>query len=228
MKDNINNLLDPNISPEEEDKILEQFLAKKLDNDLKVRWQEMLREEHDIATHEPEPQKKSKSSTYIKMFLAAAACITLIVTLQVLYNAPVAPNTLAQNYLEEQEILHPGVSKGTITEDKTRVTAIQEFNAKKYVTAATYFQKLESPNEEDLYYHGLSLLLSKDYRGAIAQFNNSIKTNPKYEQEIRWYQSLAYVLSKKTKKAKQQLQQIKPTDWNYKKAQELLKEMNEE
>ncbi len=227
MKDKLKKLLDPDISKKEEDQIFEEVLKKKLDEDLKMKWQGMLNSDHGIVRNETSTKKKVSSSNYIKIFLAAAACISLLIALQVFYTAPSDPYTMAQQYLNKQEILHPGASKGIVDEDENRTLAIQAFNNKDYEQSTKYYQNLEAANEEDMYYHGLALLLNNRYSEAIRKFEeNGIKSD-RFKQEIHWYRSLAYLLNKQNEKAETLLKQIGSNEWNYQQAQQLLKQLDE-
>ncbi|TSE10229.1 tetratricopeptide repeat protein [Aquimarina algiphila] len=228
MKDKLNKLLDPDISREEEDQIFEDILKQKNDNDLRVKWKKILANDYDIQRSKNGKRKTTSSSKYIKIFLAAAACISLIVTLQLLSTPSIDSNAMAQQYLDKQEILHPGASKGSIEEDQNRILAIQAFNSKKYQQSVKHFQNLRIANEEDQYYYGLALLLNQQYTEAIQKFEENNLNNNRFKQELNWYQSLAYILNKQNEKAKIQLKKIRNTDWKYKDAQQFLKKLNEE
>lgn len=220
MKNRLQKLLDPDLSKQEEDKILEELIKTQHDNELKTRWEKKLSEEYGIDRDTIQLKKnKSSASKYIRLFIAAAACIALIVTVQLL-NTDTA-NDLAQQYVTQQEILHPGASKGVINEDQNRTLAIQEFNNKNYRQSILYFESLHEVNEEDRYYHGLALLLSDQYRESIQKFE-AISDRKQFRQEINWYQSLAYILNKQENKAQKLLQQIGTNDWNHKKAKKIL------
>ncbi|WP_299212314.1 hypothetical protein [uncultured Aquimarina sp.] len=227
MKNKLNRLLDPDISKKEQDGIFEEILKKKLDEDLKAKWQIKLLQEYGITRNKTNDKKKFFSSKYFKILLATAACISLIIVTQLFNTAASDPQTLAQQYLYEQEILHPGVSKGFSDENQTRTLAILTFNNKNYLQSIQYFQNLETQTEEDIYYHGLALLLNNQYAEAIMKFKTMNTNSNRYRQELNWYQAIAYLLDGQHNNAKIQLKQIGNTDWNYKNAQQLLKELNE-
>ncbi|WP_299438507.1 hypothetical protein [uncultured Aquimarina sp.] len=227
MKDKLNKFLDPDISKEEQDEIFGEILKKKLDEDLKAKWQIKLLQEYGITRNKTNDKKKFSSSKYLKIFLAAAACISLIIVTQLFNTASSDPQTMAQQYLYEHEILHPGASKGFSDENQTRTLAILTFNNKNYLQSVRYFQNLETHTEEDVYYHGLALLLNNQYPEAIDKFKAVSINTDRYQQELNWYQSIAYLLDGQSNNAKIQLKQISNTDWNYKNAQRLLKELNE-
>ncbi len=220
MKEKINKLLDPNISKKEEHEIFEEILKRKHDDDLKQKWQETLSTEYGIHKNSNTTNRK-RSSKYIKIFLAAAACIAVILTLQRSNAGSNSSSELAQRYLNDQEILHPGASKGLAEENLNRTLAIQAFNSQKYQKSIEYFESLVETSEEDKYYNALAFLLNKEYQEAIQKFEETNKDS--FRQEVNWYQSLAYLLNNQEENAAELLQQINKTDWNYAKSQKLLK-----
>ncbi len=225
MKDKLNKLLDPSISKKEEDLIFEEIMKKKHDQDLKTKWREILSTKYGINKESIILKKKNSTSKIIKIFLATAACISLIVAFQFFYNTPPTPYTIAQHYINNQEILHPGASKGITEENQNRILAIHAFNNKNYRQSIKYFQNLNEANDEDVYYYGLALLLNNQYPEAIQKFESNNNDN-RFREEINWYQSLAYILDKQNAKAKIVLEQINKTDWNYTQAQELLQKLD--
>lgn len=225
MKKYINKLLDPNISKKEEDQIFEELLKKKYDNELRTKWQEKLTKDHGISREHSSLHRKTSSGKYLKLILAAAASIALIVTLQLFNVTSNNVSELAQQYLDDQEILHPGASKGTAEESNDRTLAIQAFNQKEYNRSILLFSTLSKASDEDRYYLGLSYLLNKQYKEAIQEFETTkIKSN-RFSQEINWYLSLTYLLNQQNNKAKKVLKSIKTNDWKYTKAVELLKKL---
>ncbi|GAA4278633.1 tetratricopeptide repeat protein [Aquimarina mytili] len=228
MKNKLKRLLDPNISKEEEDQIFEEVLKRKHDEDLRTKWQKMLSNDYGITRNSINLKRKKDTSKYIKVVLAAAACIALIVTLQLFTSVESDPYVIAQQYLNDQEILHPGASKGITDENHNRILAIQAFNTKQYSLSIKYFQSIKAETKEDKYYHGLAFLLNDQYIEAIQLFEMINSNKGPFRQEINWYQSLAYVLNKENTKAGILLKRIKNSDWNHIKAQELLKNINKE
>ncbi len=225
MRDKLNKLLDPNISKKEEDQILEDVIKMKHDEALKTKWRGVLSNKYDITRNENNSNKTIKFSNTLKIILATAACISILLTIQ-FFGASSNPSDLAQQYLNEQEILHPGASKGFEKRDENRTLAIQAFNNGDYDKSSKYFQSIETINDEDLYYEGLAFLLNSKYTQAIQKLE-TIESNERFKQELNWYLSLAYILDKQNEKAEKQLKQISSTDWNYLHAQELLKTLNE-
>ncbi|MEW7292141.1 tetratricopeptide repeat protein [Aquimarina sp. 2304DJ70-9] len=227
MKDKLKRLLDPNISKEEEDQIFEEVLKRKHDEDLRTKWQEMLYNDHGITRSSANLKNKKQTSKYIKIFLAAAACIALIVTVQLFNTTETDPYMLAQQYLDDQEVLHPGASKGLADEDENRILAIQAFNTKEYSQSIRYFQNIKIPTKEDKYYYGLALLLNNNYTEAVQLFEMINDNDGQFRQEINWYQSLAYLLNKQNIKGEALLKQINNSDWNHQQAQDLIEMINE-
>ncbi len=222
MKEKLNRLSDPNISKQEEDQILEEVLKKQFDGELKTKWKEKLENEFGIKRS----TNGFKNKKYLKIFIAAAASIALFITLQLFNTTSSDPYVLAQQLLNEQEIIHPGATKGISDENQNRILAIHMFNSKDYIKSTIYFNNLTNPTEEDSYYHGLALLLSNQYTKAILKFEENRTTGDKYLQELTWYQAIAYLLNKQPGKSNTLLRQITNTEWNYKKAQQLLKKIN--
>ncbi|MBW1299061.1 hypothetical protein [Aquimarina litoralis] len=228
MENKLNKFLDPNTPKKELDVVFGEILKKKLDEDLRAQWAVKLSQEYGITRSKTNGKGKFFSSGYLKIFLAAAACISIIISLQLLDKTNTDSQILAQQYLSQQEILHPGTSKGASDENQTRILAILTFNNKDYAQSIQYFQNMKTQKEEDTYYHGLALLLDKKYIEAIEKFRMVRAISDRYGQELNWYQSIAYILDEQNDNALTQLKRINSTDWNYKNAQQLLKELNEE
>ncbi len=225
MSNRLIKLTDPKISKEEEDRILTEVITAKMNQDLRRKWEHMLEEEYKVTREGRSKVRRLFSSRNTKLLLAIAACIALVIAIPFMNISTTTSQELAQQYLAEQEVLHPGISKGTAAEDEMRVRAIQSFNNQAYGQAAQQFGQLEASNEEDHYYHGLALLLSNRYPEAIEQFEQSEAMNDRFLQELHWYQALAYLLDGNDQQAAEVLTHIQSGDWNYEKAQSLLEKI---
>lgn len=222
----LNKLRDSSTSKKEWDSIFEGLLKEKNDEDLKYRWSTLLDFHHDIQRNKEEKETGIFHFQNLKILLVAA-CISLLIAIPFFSNSAEDPQTMALQYLNDQEILHPGISKGTATENKTRILAIQSFNSKNYETAIGYYQNLETINTEDKYYYGLALLKNEKYIEALQQFESSAADSDRFQQELNWYQSLAYLLAGDSEKAEEVLQRIRPDEWNYEKAHSLLENIKD-
>ncbi|AXT59647.1 hypothetical protein D1816_04510 [Aquimarina sp. AD10] len=228
MRNKIKKLRDPNISKNEEDQILDEFIKNEYDQILKNKWKNVLNKEYKVTRKRSSLKKKLITLHPIKIIVASAACISLVILLQLFNFSSLNSYELAQHYLTTQEILHPGAPKGTFDESQDRILAIQAFNNKNYELSHSYYQKIESLTAEDLYYHGLALLLNDQYQEAIRKFEEQTKKHNSFKQEINWYLSLAYILNRENEKATSLLKQINTSDWNHQEAQKLLSQLNKE
>ncbi len=113
--------------------------------------------------------------------------------------------------------------KGESNTSENRRTAIRSFNAQNWSEAIRQFNALSTQDAESVYYSGMAMFYSKDYNSAITTFNNELLNDSVFDEEVRWYLGLAYILANQEEQGKQILKAIKYGEWNYEYSKELLK-----
>lgn len=222
----------------QENNKLKEFLAEgtdmdKVDDTLKI-WvtqtmDEELRDELAQTLNEEYGLKRTAGKSFvlrhIRPILATAASLALLISLYMVNQNDITPNALATQYLNSQTIQHPGSFKGAAASDMNRTKGIVAFNNGDFDEAALEFEKIVAPNEEDSHYLGLAHLKSGHYQKAIEHLKKGALENSRFREEAHWFLALAYFLDGQDTAAKQQLRQIREGEWQFDKAQELLKKL---
>ncbi|BFP42459.1 hypothetical protein FGF1_33040 [Flavobacteriaceae bacterium GF1] len=217
---------------------IKEFLAKgtdmaKLDDTLKI-WvtqikDEELRDELSQTLDERYGVKKTPEKgfvlRYIRPILATAASLALLVTLYMVNQNDVSPHALATQYLDSQILQHPGGFKGIAKSDLNKTLGIRAFNNGDFEKAILQFERIASPNEEDIHYLGLAYLKNGQYQKAIEQLKNGTSETSRFQEEANWFLSLAYVLDGEDKAARYRLGQIEKGEWQFDEAQELMEKL---
>lgn len=223
-----------NMQAEELDNFTRKFINAKFNADKKNRWKKMLKEQHDVDRNTPNLKIKPKTKTrnlYMLAAAVAAAILLLIVANPIIqsFSAPsyeqLASNFIDQGFYENQEI-----SKGEESVEQLKLNAIFAYNQKDFPTAIKYWEAVVSigvVDETAYFFLGLSHLYNKTYDKAIANLQKvqSFENGNKFEEETRWFLSLAYLKSGDLKNAKIALTSIDEGMWNYDKALQLLNEL---
>ena len=208
-----------------QENLIEKFIEQKFDLELREKWERQLKEEFQTSKSTPSTSKSIRR--FNLSFLALAAGFLLLAVIGILLltqsiSRPGSAKQLATNYLAETEIYHPGSFKGQQASNISRDNAILHFNTQNYPEAIQNFLAIENKTSEDNYYLALSYFLNQDFDQAISGFEGLIISNSDFEEQINWYLSLSLLLSDKLNSAQKQLLSIEASDWNYKKAQEIL------
>jgi len=212
--------------PKNQELYLSKLIKKHHDDELKKRWDSIIKSKHSSA------QIYNKKQSYIKssVKLAAAIGLTLLlmfIAFQLINNKQVEPSFYALQEFN-QPISHPGLTKGKESDTNQRTTAIINFNAKDFKQASIDFRNISEPNTEDKFYQAMAYFYSKEYDQTIQLLSPISDSDSVLSQEAKWYLSMAYILNNSIANAEFSLSRIKPNDWNYQKAQELLKNLVED
>lgn len=213
-------------SPEEsKDGLLSGAVNKMLDKQLLSEIEAELSVEDPVAIQKNILPSRRR---WLRVTLAAAASIAILVIGYINLSDAGDVSNLTNKYLSESVPTHPGVEKGASEQaTKNRMEAIKSFNDGDYVSASELFNQIPTRDEEDNYYLALSSLYAGQHAEAIPMFQNLLQNeNSKYTEEINWYLVSAYVLNADYENATKQLGQINPGNWNYDKAQRLLKKLS--
>jgi len=203
--------------PGEQELYLSKLIKQYHDDELRDKWE-------SIVDKEPLPHTtRNKKNTFGKIVLAILLiAMTAFILLNLMPTKEIDPSQFAMKELN-QKINHPGLTKGSVTDTDNRSQAIIHFNAKDFEKAIVNFSNIENQNTEDSFYLAMSHLYTKEYNRAAQLLGPIADSESILNQEAKWYVSIAHTLNKSTAKARTTLREIQPNDWNYKKAQELLK-----
>ncbi len=205
--------------------------------ELKDKWNQILKEKHNLHETVKPPQKKSSvwsSIHLIKIGLSAAASILLLVFSWFTYQAASSPT---YEKLLSQELNNPYVEnlsrKGSVEE--LRLQAVAAYNDRDYATATGNFEQLKELDKavDWNFYIGLCQLYQKQSDLAIQSFTAILNhPNKKYTIETNWYLGLAYVMDEDFKAAKKHLEFVvnQSNDemaWKVKEAKALLNALSE-
>ena len=221
---NLHEILNPNLKEDEVDNILGAAIEAKFDKELRTKWENKLREKHGVSKGGKVISLKTRRTRlYYIAGIAASICL-LILALNIF--SPANPQSLASAYVEETEFFDPRSKKGEMDDEQNRVLAIEAFNAGDYAKSSHHFSLLENKTEDDLYYNATASMLSNQLEEAITNFKViSANKDSKLKQESNWYLAVSYILNDQETEAKEILTQFTTSDWNFDKAQELLKTM---
>lgn len=219
----LNKLIKDQLKTEEEDQLLGEILAAKFDGELREKWGKQLKENQRSLTVKGPARVFHMNPRFWKGIAVAASIAVIFWAVFFLFNKPFNAQHMAQAFIEEAVILHPGTTKGVNADIEARTLAIQAFNRKDYKAASLHFSTLAVPTFEDEYYEALALLLDQQYLAASDAFGLLPPGNTTYQDEVNWYYSLALLMGGKNRAAAEQLNKIGTNRWNFEAAQDLLK-----
>lgn len=187
----------------------QQLLQKVLDRELSEKWAQ------NLAQQGVHRQVAPKLRLFRRQWLAVAASLLLVVAAWWLWNsANPKAQRLADNYLNEPF----GLSSTTFRDDSQlapqRKTALEAYQNRRYEAALSAVQSLITANQAqaaDYFLAGLCYLYqpNPDYTAAAGYLSQARSLDPsKFNDEIAWYLSLAYIKLKDYKKASFELNQI--------------------
>ncbi|MEM9361457.1 MAG: tetratricopeptide repeat protein [Bacteroidota bacterium] len=224
MKKKLHHLISEELSEKETDEIMGALVTQQMNAELRQRLAHTLKEKHGIIRSAERGNGKIK---YLNYMLAIAASITVLIALVFYPNwAGDSPQVLAQQYLSEQPLSHPGTFKGATVVDEQRTQAIVAFNQGDFTKAATHFNALEAPTAEDRYYLGLAYLKNGDYEQAVPLLVESKTKGKRFTQEAQWFLGLAHLALGNTESAINELKAIGKDEWKYKEAVSLLEQIH--
>ncbi len=196
-------------------------------NDLEKRqyWQQKLDKEYGVKRS----LKKGRviPINILKIMAIAASFLVLIVAANQYIFSPASPTALAESFLQSSDIEHPGVLKGVaLSDESNRLIAIQAYDNKEFSKAAQYFELLTIQTIEDKFFAAVSRINIGQYDQAIRSLTSIRTDSDAYDQEATWLLGIAYVLKDQSEDARDILLTIQPSDWQYERAQQLLKKLS--
>ena len=215
-------LLQNTSNQEDKEQLLMQGIRAVLKEEHKKELENKLSEEYNVAKQRPKETKIRR--LFPKIAAVAAVILLLFFFVRPDFGIENDSHSLAEQYVNEDQTLHPGVSKGITNESTTlQSSAIQQFNSGDFVSAAQSFSQLADVNDENKFYMALSQLKSGQHEQALQSFQEMDELDTVFDEEINWYLSLAYALNDDTGKALEQLREIKKDDWKFTEAQRLIR-----
>ncbi len=216
-----------NASEETKDALLNRAVNKMLDKQLQSEIEVGLSADQPISITKKEPFARRR---WLRIVIAAAASIAVLIVAYINLSDTGDITVLTSKYLSEDLPTHPGVEKGAGEQaTKIRNDAIKAFNDQNYTLSGNLFKQISKKGEEDNYYLALSSLYAGQYSEAIQVLQKNLQNpNSKYVQEMNWYLASAFILNDNKEQATQQLEQINPGNWNYDKAQKLLRKLSKQ
>lgn len=168
--------------------------------------------------------KKSRSRFY---YIVAAASIVILIALNLFLKQDVSNQELVENYLNTND-LPSFVNRGDSTENL--IKAQQLFENENYQQALDLFvASIDTANDNpSVYlYTGVSQMKLKDYISAESTFDKLIQSDLLDAEKGYWYKALLYLEQDRVADAKAILNGIiSKRLYNYKKAEVLLSELN--
>lgn len=207
-----------------EEVFLQQQLNNALSKHLKVVPEEkLLRETLKKAGIQHKVSQKGTGNRPFRwsIGLAAAACLALVLILAGVFSS----SDLAQL----PEMPSVAVRGNELPEDYSKAQTL--FNSGHYEASTLLLHKLYNKSEnEDVtlrYYLGLSYLGLKQYDSAIVHLSALALGQSVYQPDALYFAGLAYHQSGNTNEAVQYLEKVSANNLYYKKAQKLLRRMED-
>lgn len=204
--------------------------AKKSVRDKKLKQQE---EQNNNAVEQTltQPTSNTKVKSLDKPQKSGSRIWTRIAAIALLFALPYLGYSLFLNNQIDQLLNNEIAQKApsaTTRSDGLQAEWMSAFHNKNYTKAIQQFEKLPNPDNEVMYYWGLSYFYKENYPKAIEQFDLLLKKpNKKFKEAAQWYKSLALLKSDQREIAKTELSKIiKNKTWQYKTAEELLTKLN--
>jgi tetratricopeptide (TPR) repeat protein len=236
----IERYLDNTLSTEER-KWMEQRLAEEpeLNNQYKEHRQliegiryahlhEKLLQLRALEKTMPSIAHKPKRGNQIMLYwkpMAAAATITILMTVYFITNRPVKSEELFAQYFQTYPNVFEPTVRGDIQADK-RSDAFGAYDRGDYKTAAILFEQLLKDKEEPgiLILLGNANLVLGNVEAAQTNFLMLIKDFDELDGQAKWFLGLSYLKQGNEAKARLILQELGDPEFTYsKKAKELLK-----
>jgi hypothetical protein len=215
-------------SSEEQEKQAASLIQAKFDAEKKQKWARQLQSEYGVGRNRPKRSHLKRRLLWIGSAAAAILVLFAITGDWLTFNDSPTPQQFAQAYLEESPFPYAGARKSMETIADMRQEAIDGYQTNNFKKAIAAWEALNAEgaaNTEDKFYLGLSYLYNENPEKAIDTFNDMPGTNHPFQQEQKWFLGLAYLQNGQTALAKDLFLSIKPKEWNYASAQQLLKSL---
>jgi len=189
--------LDHKTPEEKSDKIMEKLMEDKFNAQLKSRYSEILKNDHQFYRTNNSTSKRLsnfKKVTFTVLSLLVLALGTYIMSSKFISNN----QEKAQQYLAENTIQYHGLTRNSNNAEILRAAGANSFNARDYNQAIIEFSKIENPTSDDKFYLAYSYLRLEKYMLAASLFEELNKTTTgteKYSEEIQLFYALSLFAS---------------------------------
>ncbi len=185
-----------------------------------VKSEAFRREVEEVVANEN--RKPSLLIGQIIIWASVAALLLFIILSRSYFTKPASPDLFAA-YFEP----YPNVLTFR-SEQEDIIKGMEAYSAGDYTKAIEWFDTSESLGDELLFYKAMSYLSIEDFRREeFLSLLDSMTTEHKFEQQVRWYAAMAYLRAPRDReKAKEQLSGIEDGEFNYAQAQEILSTLN--
>ena len=234
-----NKLTDPNLSSQDEERILRAFAQKKTAEDLKARYAKKLAEEHGVVrqpitsttTPPPAAPRQARIVTFPWRMLSIAASLLLLISLWYLFQ-PDPPQHYSQIVTEELDSKpFPGLVQRSVGIDSIDrvipfINAYEKSDFARAVVRGEGLQERYGLASSYEYYLGLSYLYTRAYDKALPTLRHALRAmeaegNSELEEECRWYYVIALLKFDRVAEARQELAKVEAQDWRGQRAIEL-------
>lgn len=225
--DRINKLKNSNLSEEEVDKILEEMINEKMDQESRERYAKLLKEKHGIERSAPKVEEVKKSSKILTFpnFAKIAASLILLAAAAYFISTNIGGenNKLlsAQAYIEKENLQYMDVIRGTSEESEIRSNAIKAFQNKSFSESLTFYEQIPSEvkTTEDLFYQSYSQLKLGLNQKAITGFDRCtslLDAGDKLKPESTFYYIISLLQAGEVEKAKAAKNALDKNSWEAK------------
>lgn len=169
---------------------------------------------------------KSNAPKRVLNFLKIAASIALIAVSFVLIRFLMQPSLSDLVAKELSEPYPAAIAVRSTNSSDIHQKAILQYQQGNYKQAISLLQEQGTP--QATFFRGLSLLYLEEYERSAKELANSRLIDSRFEEQARWYGSIAFLKSGNELGAKELLQTIesKPDHFKKKEAQDLLSRIN--
>ncbi len=222
--------------PEEQlEALTRKLVSAKLDQDHRNKWKQKLNKDHGIQRDSSEAIDAHRRFNLFAYWKIAAAVILVVVIAisSITFLNRGLQYQVDKLIVEAQFTNYEGGKKGTIISTDREIEVLQEqaslaFNKGKFREAnALYLQliELDKTQNDHYFFSGFCFLKLNEFDKSAEQFKavQKINTEDSYQEEAKWFLSLALIKQEKKKEAQAALASIKKGEWKYLDAQKLLK-----
>ncbi|MEL7144745.1 MAG: hypothetical protein AAFO69_00145 [Bacteroidota bacterium] len=118
---------------------------------------------------------------------------------------------------------YPNVLQERAASDNTLETALQFYQKGDYGQSIELLGSISPASDTVRFYLGLSYLSTEIFDDAIENLSAIDAVNSIFAQQINWYLGIGYLGNQQPGEAVKSLQRIQPREYNYKKAQEVIR-----
>ncbi len=222
--------IDPNLSNEQRDQIMEDLLKSKFDSQLRDKYSKILRTDYGLERSEEKSAATATTATATptksksKVYLALGAMLTLIALSFAFFNrgpaVEQAPQNKAKMYLAELSIDNKNVTRNTNDERAPAlIAATKAFNDKNYEEAIKQYALVDQLDNENLFFRSVAnmkLGKTEEAERGFMVLRDQINEGEAFKSETNLYLYLCLKLQSKDAEASKLLNSFGSSSWEYK------------